>query len=332
VIPSNFERAVVCLPRTWLRYLFVFLRHTLSRFLAFQPVRHTPRNALAAAGLACAGLAVTGLLAFLAPFAHSVDIAALRRFVELDRPQLTPALTTVGLVGTTLVYALLGTLLVAWALRQGRPRLAGVVAMILFFSEATAELLKSLFAGLRGPALIGDHMTVGLASWPSGHTTAAATVAVCSILVTPARHRQTVVFTGAALTIAAGYGTLVTGAHLLTDVVAALFVSALWTSLGLAVLWQGQDSDVHATRWRWDAGNVYRSVLASSGLALVVAVAAVISWGDALTHYVSDHPVFLTLMLVLALSAQMLVTGAATSMKSSAVMRRGLRLGPGPPG
>ncbi|MGC0141419.1 phosphatase PAP2 family protein [Pseudactinotalea sp. Z1732] len=63
---------------------------------------------------------------------------------------------------------------------------------------------------------------------PSGHTTAAATVAATALLIAPARWRGPVALAGAAYAGATGVGTLVLGWHRPSDIVAAYAVAAVW--------------------------------------------------------------------------------------------------------
>ncbi len=280
-------------------------------------MRRTPRNALLISSVAFAGLVLTGVLAFLSPLGHGFDVLTHRGFTAFDRPGLTPALTAVELVGTQLVYGLLGALLVAVSLRQRRQRLAGVLVMILVGSEATTELLKPMLAGLRPSGWAAAHSALGQASWPSGHTTAAMSLCMCTVVVSPARYRQWTAAAGAALTLVVAYGMLVPAGHLSTDVIAALFVSSLWTALGLAVLWRDQQPAVKSASPRSFIGSLARSFFVYGAIAVLAAIVLAIARPQALLNDASAEAEFLAGALLIALLAQTLATGLAALLGTS---------------
>lgn len=97
-------------------------------------------------------------------------------------------------------------------------------------------------------------------SLPSGHTTAAATVAATALLIAPARWRGPVALVGAAYAGATGVGTLVLGWHRPSDIVAAYAVAAAWyfaieaaRGLRLRALPRGygEAPDGNASVWLW---------------------------------------------------------------------------------
>jgi membrane-associated phospholipid phosphatase len=114
----------------------------------------------------------------------------------------------------------------AW-LRGVRGALA--VAAIFAGANLTTQLLKSLTAAPRNPPWL-DH-----ASWPSGHVTAAASLALCVVLIAPAALRPYAVVAGALGVLAAATSIMVIGSHLPSDVVGALLVAGAWTGLVVAV-------------------------------------------------------------------------------------------------
>jgi membrane-associated phospholipid phosphatase len=77
---------------------------------------------------------------------------------------------------------------------------------------------------------------------PSGHTTAAASVAAAVLLVVPPRARPWAAVLGAAYGGATGVSTLIGQWHRPSDVVAGLLVVLLWGALGCAVLALGVDT------------------------------------------------------------------------------------------
>jgi membrane-associated phospholipid phosphatase len=278
----------------------------------------TYRTALWAAALSLAGLILTGIVALALPAGRAFDATTLHGFMGLDRPIVDPLSLLVIQVGNPAVYALLGALIAVVALRHQEPRLAVAIVAILFGSVVTAEVLKLLLAGLRPSDWIAPNWSIGNASWPSGHATAAMSLSMCAIMASPPVWRQMTAAAGAALTIAVSYALVIAGGHLPSDVVGAFFVSALWTSLALAVLRRDHEG---ATPSPW------RSFLRSSlppcavtwGIATILVLAVAIARPETVAGYVPGHEKFLVGALLIAMIAQVVVIGFARLLSAGAV-------------
>ena len=96
-----------------------------------------------------------------------------------------------------------------------------------------------------------------MGSWPSGHSTAAMTLALCAVLVAPRALRGAVAVVGAAFALAVGLGVLVMEWHLATDVAGGYLVAMGWMLVAVAVLRRraaGAAVTSAATRrWGWIA-------------------------------------------------------------------------------
>src|SRR5205823_3282886 len=125
--------------------------------------------------------------------------------------------------------------LVVVGLIRRRRRLALIVPVVLIAAPATSEVLKHLLATPRG-SLISDGHGVAAASWPSGHATAAMTLALCAVLVAPPRLRPLAAAAGGLFTIIVSYALLVFVWHFPSDVIGGLLVAATYTLLAVAVL------------------------------------------------------------------------------------------------
>ena len=99
----------------------------------------------------------------------------------------------------------------------------------------TTQVLKQITAQPRALDWLGANQ-VGDASWPSGHATAAMTLALCAILVSPARLRPAAALLGGAFTVAVSYSILALSWHFPSDVVGAYLVAATWTLVAVAAL------------------------------------------------------------------------------------------------
>jgi membrane-associated phospholipid phosphatase len=122
------------------------------------------------------------------------------------------------------VYLVLVPLLLA--LLRGRPRVVLAIGVIILGANATTELLKHVVASPRPGDLVPAS---GLSSWPSGHSTAAMSLALVAVLAAPARLRPAAAALGASLAIAVGYSVLATGIHYPSDVLGGFLVAAAWT-------------------------------------------------------------------------------------------------------
>jgi membrane-associated phospholipid phosphatase len=215
--------------------------------------RRLARLALLVAALCLVGLGLTWVLAELVPITHVKDAVALYDFTRLDRPLVeAPANALLDLLYPPF-YATWGIVLVAIALRRRLLWVALAVAILLPLAPFTAELLKPLLAHHHdqiGPKYIAN------ASWPSGHATAATTLAWCALLVSPPTHRRMVAALGAAFALAVGVALLVLAWHMPSDVVGGYLLATFWAALAFAALRSaGQDGDaLEPARARLGAG------------------------------------------------------------------------------
>jgi membrane-associated phospholipid phosphatase len=278
----------------------------------------TSRTALWAAALSLAGLILTGIVALALPVGRAFDATTLHGFMGLDRPIADPLFGLVIQVGNPVIYALLGALIARVALRRRQARLAVAIVAILFGSVATAELMKILLAGLRPGDWISPTWSIGGDSWPSGHATAAMSLSMCAIMVSPPARRHLTAAAGAALTIAVSYALVIAGGHLPSDVVGAFFVSALWTALALAVLRRDQERLTPST-WRSFLRRSLRPCAVTWGIGATLVLAVVIARPETVAGYVPGHLKFLVGALLIAMIAQALVTGFARLLSTGAV-------------
>lgn len=119
------------------------------------------------------------------------------------------------------------------ALVQGRPRLAVTAAGTIVAANLTSQLLKSTV--LDRSDLLGGLFYALPNSFPSGHATAAASVAVGLLLVLPPLLRSPTVILAAVAVALVGASTLVLGWHRMADAIGGVFVATAWGA-GLAAL------------------------------------------------------------------------------------------------
>jgi len=193
--------------------------------------------ALRAAILCAVGLALTWVVAELVPGARAHDAAALLGFSDLWRPRIDAAANAVARSVSARPYALLAIILLTVAIVRRRPRTALAVAVVLLGAGLSAEAMKPLLAHAHDYA---GHKLVEAGSWPSGHSTAAMSLALCAVMVAPARMRVVVALVGSLLAVAVSFALLVLAWHLPSDVVGGYLLAGLWASLAVAGLQSAQ--------------------------------------------------------------------------------------------
>jgi membrane-associated phospholipid phosphatase len=272
-------------------------------------MRHRPASALAAAALCIGGLLLTGVLARIVPIAQLHDSATLYGFTTLSGHAGVSRLAfDVAHLVDPGRYLLAAAMLVAVALLRVRPRVALAVPPTMFAASATTELLKPLVAEAHYSDWLGSGAQITAASWPSGHATAAMTVALCAVLVAPRRLRPLVALLGTALAVGVSYSILVLGWHFPSDVLGGFLVAGGWTSLTLAALWWAD------ARWpersaRRAVGRVAAGVgdllapAAILAVSLGAAVGVVAMRGEVLAAYGASHVSFVAGAVTIALSA-----------------------------
>lgn len=198
------------------------------------PARATIPIFGAAAGVALLGLA--WFATFHIGLVEHADISIFRRFGEIG----------VGTRATLFghhIYSLCNE--TPYLCLCGVPVLAAVgrrslwlvlqVGLILVGASLTTQVLKQLLAHPRAESLLNGPHPLPAASWPSAHTTAATSLALCCVLVAPSRLRLFVAAGGAAFVVAIAYSLLVSNTHYPSDMVAGFLVASVWTLLGVGI-------------------------------------------------------------------------------------------------
>lgn len=258
------------------------------------PIR--PRIALLAAAGCLALMALVWVAAFHLGFAQHADQAA---YIQFGNLQGHGAIAWIAGHLVSLfepdpyVYLALVPLLIA--LIRGRPRLVLAVAAILLGANGSTEVLKHVLAAPRaGSLFLGGVSPLSPVSWPSGHSTAAMSLVLASVLAVPARLRPAAAALGALLAVAVGYSVLAVGIHYPSDVIGGFLMATTWTLLAVAALMAAEQ------RWpsrRASSGPVStRAALGAPGAVLVAAGAIGLILAISRPHdviaYASAHPAF----------------------------------------
>jgi len=195
------------------------------------------RWALAGAAGCVVLLAATWFAAFHVGFFRDADQSSLKGFFGLYfRGHVHAVAEFIATKCNPRPYVYFVPIPILVALRRGRPRVAIAVVAILLGANVTTHLLKPLLAEPRAASLFGGFTSVSPDSWPSGHATAAMSLALASVLASPPRARPVVAALGALFAVAVSYSFLTLGWHYPSDVFGGFLVAATWTLLAIAGL------------------------------------------------------------------------------------------------
>lgn len=278
------------------------------------------RTAAAAAGGGLFLLAVIWLAAFHVPRLERLDASILRGFVDLSQhPHERGWANRIAGLCDPDPWVLLAAVPVAVAMLRRRLRLAAGVLALLLGSNVTTQLLKPLLASPRPHHLIAGLPPISAASWPSGHATAAMSLALALVLAMPARLRPWTAVAGAAFAVAVSYSFLSLEWHYPSDVLGGFVVAAEWALLVVAGLLTGQRERSAESGPAVRRVTLARMLSAPAGaLVAAVALAAVVAVARPAEadRYLSGHEAFVAGAGVIAL----LALGLATAV--SLVVRR----------
>ncbi len=135
-------------------------------------------------------------------------------------------------LGDPLAVLLLAGVACGIALLRGSRRDALAALAVVAGANLTTQVLKMLLAHPRYQPLLGWHQPSAEA-FPSGHTTAAASIAIAFAFAVAPRWRLLTLTLGAAYVAAVGFSVVVLDKHYPSDVAGGLLVAAGW---GFAVL------------------------------------------------------------------------------------------------
>src|SRR4051794_27909215 len=256
-------------------------------------------NALLAVAACVAGLAALYLAAFVVPVTEHIDQRVFDAFVSLETHRTaTLAGYVIGFFNLG-PYALAVLALTVAALALGERRKAAAVVAICAGANVTTQLLKLVTAAPRGSLWVDN------SSWPSGHLTAATSLALCVVLVAPPLLRTYAAGAGALGVLATAYSILIVGAHRPSDVVGGMLMAAAWTAAGVAGL-----GAVERRRPAGRPGASRRALWPASGAGAASVLAALVL--GAAASQLGIYPALLAGAVVLAACAASLPAAAAT--------------------
>jgi len=203
---------------------------------------------LAGLWLSCvAGAAGIYLLFIRTATGQRLDMAALSATDALPGAVVVDAGTFLDAIGIS-TLAVIAFVIGGLALTRGRYALAFAAAVVVVGSNVTTQILKGSL--LERPLLVQD-LPFHPNSYPSGHATVAASLAVAAFLVVSHRVRAPVALTATVFAAAVGVSTVVAGWHRPSDVIGAWLVVGSWGALATGVLLAARGSTVAPERDRW---------------------------------------------------------------------------------
>jgi membrane-associated phospholipid phosphatase len=274
--------------------------------------RHrSPTAPLVLAAAFAVTMALTAARALARGARQERDAAMMHGFVALDavgRPRLHAAIEAFAGLGDPLPYAAAGLAFVVVALRRGLRARAAAVAALLVVTGVSTQVVKHILAEPRFEAWLGTNQ-VGETAWPSGHSTAAMTLALCAVLVVPPALRALTAVAGGAFAAGVGYAMLVLAWHYPSDVLGGFLMAGLWTALAVAALRVVEDRPVAEARPA--AGADLRLAVGLAAGAAAVAAAVALAASDTAALYASERPTLVAGALAIAAVAGALAVGLA---------------------
>ena len=209
------------------------------------------------------------------------------------------------------------------ALAVGRPFLAFGVVVAIAGANLTTQLLKEVV--LDRPNLVGSGAYAYGNSFPSGHVTLAASLALAALLVAPRRLRSLVALGGAAYVGVVGISTLTAGWHRLADAVGAILVALAWSGLVAAVVVATRGSMPRRT-WHAGSSRLATRILLVGALGLFGVAVGVLAYAWVTRAGAGTLADGLEAPLAYALAVAILAAGALLASASLLWALRGVNL------
>jgi len=186
-----------------------------------------------AAWAGCAlALALLALVAYGIDAAQRTDASLRERFIARGDSGLDSLAGVLVHLGDPLPLLVMLALACAFALTRGRPLDAAAAFTVVAGANLTTQLLKVGLSHPRFQAAVGVEQ-LGEVPFPSGHVTAATSIAIAFAFVVPRDRLPLVALLGAAAVGAVGCSVMILSWHYPSDVLGGILVASGW---GFAVL------------------------------------------------------------------------------------------------
>jgi membrane-associated phospholipid phosphatase len=282
---------------------------------------------LAACWCAAAFLVLLAL-AYLWEGGRSLDAQAFRDFIALPDNDGNYTVWRIASLGDPFEVGVIAAGLAAVALARGRPRLAATVIVLLAATSVSTQLLKELLEYPRYTGVM-DGPNPSPAAFPSGHATAAMSIALAGVLVTPPRARLLAAIVGMAFALAVSFAIVTLGWHFPSDVVGGFLVATVWALViagGLRAInerWPERAGRTRATATLQrgvDAVTAVGVAALAGMLLLAVALAGstlVLLRGGELVDFAREHTALMAVGGAMAVAAAALLAGVTAALRRS---------------
>jgi membrane-associated phospholipid phosphatase len=264
-------------------------------------------------------LVLTWLLAFRVAVFRNADQSIYVGFFQLHSRARIDAIANRVALPATAPFVVFAGAIVAVALLRKRVRAAIAIVAVLLGANVTTQLLKPLLAQPRASSLLQGLKPVQPGSWPSGHATAAMSLALCCVIAAPARWRPIVAALGALFAVAVSYSFLTLGWHYPSDVFGGFLVAASWTLLGVAAVLTLDARRPRGLPGQSRDGVSLRGALAPPAVALVgaagLAALVVLVRPHQVLSYARAHEAFLVGAAAIGLLGLALATGLMLALR-----------------
>jgi membrane-associated phospholipid phosphatase len=211
-------------------------------------------------------------------------------------------------------------LICAAGLAWGRPRQVAAAVVLVAAANVLTQLLKIVAAHPRYQSFLGPHQ-LSESAFPSGHASAAMSLALAAVLVTPRRWRRVVAVGGGSFALAVSTALVVQGWHFPSDVLGAFLVNATVSMLVLA----GMDAIGARTAANRSIGPRSKPLLGAireptvQMLAVAVAVgiaALLLTHPSAVTSYAAAHTTAVAAAIGIAIASFGIVSGVTAELET----------------
>jgi membrane-associated phospholipid phosphatase len=204
-----------------------------------------------------------------------LDNAALEGFLStLDTQREKAAADAIASLCDPGPFLLLAIAVIAVALLRRSPRRAAAATALMAGAAVTTQVLKPALAQARfDGSLVGfDHLVnpvIDAPAFPSGHATAAMSIALAALIVAPRALRPLTAAAGALFALAVGFSIVALGWHYPSDIVGGYLVATAWSLVTLAAL--------RAADARWPEAGSLRAAARTHVPAAIAPVAAFVA-------------------------------------------------------
>jgi membrane-associated phospholipid phosphatase len=213
-------------------------------------------------------------------------------------------------------FATILTAICAVGLYLRRYRQVAAAVVLVIAANLISQVIKAMASHPRFHGVLGDNQLTA-AGFPSGHTTAAMSLALASVLVAPSRWRRLVAIGGGAFALSVSIALTIQGWHYPSDVIGGLLVASGVSMLVVAGLRIEELRRTDRVRARRRGLSIERRTveIAAAGGGAALAVLAV-SHLSQVTSFAASHTSAVAAALAIAASLAVLVFSVTAELEA----------------